>query len=308
MANWYIKVSSAWKQVNQAFFKSSSAWKEIQEGYIKESGVWKNFYTAFVATGFTTQTSNTTVTVPDGANAIHVQAAVGGGSGGVSGADYDKAGGESGGTGGGSGAYISDKVFTVSEGETLTLTIGSAGAASTGATSYNQTAGNGGNTVLTGGTTGNIFTLTGSTGGSGLNGGVQGPLRTNNPSSGGSVSHIDSAITSGSFRESDGTSVTFASATTLDNGPVGTFNQSGSGVAGVTGTNCSGDDCTVTGGNGGASYAGNISGGAGHVKSTPNNGTRGSGAGGGGASSGPGFGQGGVGGAGEIIFRFLRVN
>ena len=37
MANWYIKVSSAWKQVNQAFFKSSSAWKEIQEGYIKES-------------------------------------------------------------------------------------------------------------------------------------------------------------------------------------------------------------------------------------------------------------------------------
>ena len=57
MANWYIKVSSAWKQVNQAFFKSSSAWKEIQEGYIKESGVWKNFYTAFVATGFTTQTS-----------------------------------------------------------------------------------------------------------------------------------------------------------------------------------------------------------------------------------------------------------
>ena len=42
----------------------------------RESGVWKNFYTAFVATGFTTQTSNTTVTVPDGANAIHVQAAV----------------------------------------------------------------------------------------------------------------------------------------------------------------------------------------------------------------------------------------
>jgi len=308
MANWYIKVSSAWKQVNQAFFKSSSAWKEIQEGYIKESGVWKNFYTAFVATGFTTQTSDTTVTVPDGANAIHIKAAVGGGSGGVSGADYDKAGGESGGTGGGSGAYISDKVFTVSEGETLTFTIGPAGAASTGPNSYNQTAGNGGTTSLSGGTTGNIFTLTGGTGGSGLNGGVQGPLRTNNPSSGGSVSHIDSAITSGSFRESDGTSVTFNTATTLDQGPVGTFNQSGSGVAGVTGSNCGGDDCTIAGGNGGASYAGNISGGAGTVKSSPNNGTKGSGAGGGGAANGPGFGQGGVGGAGEVIFRFLRVN
>ncbi len=307
MANWYIKVSSAWKQVNQAFFKSSSAWKEIQEGYIKESGVWKNFYTAFVATGFTTQTSNTTVTVPDGANAIHVQAAVGGGSGGVQGADYDKAGGESGGSGGASGGYVSDQVYSVTEGETLTLTIGAGGAASSGS-SYNTTAGDGGNTVLSGATTGAIFTLTGGDGGSGLNGGVQGPLRTNNPSVAGTATINATPLTSGSFRESDGTSVTFNTATTLDQGPVGTFNQSGNGVAGVTGTNCSGDDCTVSGGNGGASYAGNISGGAGHVKSTPNNGTRGSGAGGGGASAGSGFGAGGVGGTGEIKFRFLRVN
>ena len=307
MANWYIKVSSAWKQVNQAFFKSSSAWKEIQEGYIKESGVWKNFYTAFVATGFTTQTSNTTVTVPDGANAIHVQAAVGGGSGGVQGADYDKAGGESGGSGGASGGYVSDQVYSVTEGETLTLTIGAGGAASSGS-SYNTTAGDGGNTVLSGATTGSIFTLTGGDGGSGVNGGVQGPLRTNNPSVAGTGTINATPITSGSFRESDGTSVTFATATTLDQGPVGTFNQSGNGVAGVTGSNCSGDDCTIAGGNGGASYAGNISGGAGHVRSTPNNGTRGSGAGGGGAAGGPGFGAGGVGGTGEIIYRFLRVN
>jgi hypothetical protein len=38
--------------------------------------------------------------------------------------DYDKAGGESAGAGGGSGAYVSDKVFTVTEGETLTYSIG----------------------------------------------------------------------------------------------------------------------------------------------------------------------------------------
>ena len=172
MTSWYIKASSAWKQVNQAFVKSSSAWKEIQEGYIKVGGAWKSFYVAFVATGFTTQTSNTTVTVPDGANAIHVQAAVGGGSGGVKGADYDKAGGESAGAGGASGGYVSDEVYTVSEGETLTLTIGAAGTASTGS-AYNTTAGNGGNTVLSGSTTGAIFTLAGGTGGSGVNGGVQ---------------------------------------------------------------------------------------------------------------------------------------
>ena len=40
---------------------------------------------------------------------------------------YDKAGGEQGGRGGGSGAYISDKVFAVTGGETLTATIGRGG-------------------------------------------------------------------------------------------------------------------------------------------------------------------------------------
>ena len=307
MTSWYIKASSAWKQVNQAFVKSSSAWKEIQEGYIKVGGAWKSFYVAFVATSFTTQTSNTTVTVPDGANAIHVQAAVGGGSGGVQGADYDKAGGESAGAGGASGGYVSDEVYTVSEGETLTLTIGAAGAASSGSP-YNATAGNGGNTVLSGSTTGAIFTLSGGTGGSGTGGGVQGPLRSNSPSVAGTATVNATPLTSGSFREADGTSVTFASATTLDQGPVGTFNQSGNGTAGTNPGNCGGDDCTITGGNGGASYAGNISGGAGVVVATGNNGTQGSGGGGGGASSGPGHGTGGTGGAGEIRYRFLRVN
>ena len=311
MANWYIKVSSAWKQVNQAFFKSSSAWKEIQEGYIKESGVWKNFYTAFVATGFTTQTSSTTVTVPDGANAIHVQAAVGGGSGGVQGADYDKAGGESGGSGGASGGYVSDQVYSVTEGETLTLTIGAGGAASSGS-SYNTTAGDGGNTVLSGATTGSIFTLTGGDGGSGVNGGVQGPLRTNNASVGGSATINATPLTSGSFRESDGTSVTFNTATTLNQGPVGTFNQSGNGTAGTNPGNCSGDNCQISGGVGGSSYAGNISGGSAGGppgSAAGGSGSRGSGAGGGGAQVPGGFSTaGGTGGAGEIRYRFLRVN
>jgi hypothetical protein len=45
------------------------------------------------------------------------------------GADYDKAGGESAGAGGGSGSYISDKIFTVTAGETLTFVAGTSGAA-----------------------------------------------------------------------------------------------------------------------------------------------------------------------------------
>ena len=89
-SEWYLKVSGAWKQVNEAFYKSSGSWKEIQEAWIKVGGSWKQFYTAFVATAFSTETSNTSITVPTGANAIHVQAAVGGGASGVSGAEYDK--------------------------------------------------------------------------------------------------------------------------------------------------------------------------------------------------------------------------
>ena len=38
-------------------------------------------------------------------------------------------------------------------------------------------------------------------------------------------------MTSGTFRESNGATVTFGTATTLDQGLVGTFNQSGNGVA-----------------------------------------------------------------------------
>lgn len=285
-----------------SFFKSSSAWKEIQEGYIKVGGVWKNFYTAFVATSFTTQTSNTSVTVPSGANAIHIRQAVGGGSSGVNGGTYDKSGGESAGSGGGSGGYVSDKIFSVSEGETLTLTVGSGGSGNTGS-NPNFAGVDGGNTVLSGSSTGSIFTLAGSTAGYATGGSTSpnvGPLRTNFPSVGGTATINGTAITSGSFRESNGASVTIATATTLAGGPVGTFNQSGDGVAGVNGANCTPDDCTIVGGDGGDSYNGNISGGS------ANSGAGGEGAGGGGG--GHPFSPGGAGGDGKIVYRFLRIN
>ncbi len=55
------------------------------------------------ATSFITVTASTTTNVvPLGYNAVHIQAAVGGGGGSIVGADYDKAGGESAGAGGGS--------------------------------------------------------------------------------------------------------------------------------------------------------------------------------------------------------------
>ena len=265
------------------------------------------FSSLFKATDFTTQTSNTTLTVPNGANAIHIQPAVGGGSSGVTGAEYDKSGGESAGAGGGSGAYISDKVFSVSEGETLTLTVGAGGAGGNHGSYPNFYALNGGNTVLSGSSTGSIFTLTGSTGGSSSGGtSPNGNRRTNFPSTGGTATLNASPVTSGTFIEANGASVTFATATTLDDGPVGTFNQSGNGVAGTNPGNCSGDNCQITGGVGGASYAGNIAGGAGGPAGGSNGqpGTRGSGGGGGGAQPQR---SGGAGGTGQIIYRFIKI-
>ena len=300
---------------------------------VPSSGTIKfsDFYTLtkFVAGSFTTLTSSTTATVPTGANAMHVQFAVGGGGGGNVGDSYDRAGGESAGAGGGSGAYISDKVFTVVAGETITFTVGAAGtgvdisvqkaAASGRAAAFNssldQVATAGGTTSASGSSTGAIFTLTGGGGASGINGDVAGPLRTNAAGSAGSVSHIDTGLT-GTFTNASNAG---ANMTTLTSGPVGTFNDSGDGAAGANNGNCSGDNCRIGGSTGAASYDGNISGGTGGSSSgngTPGGaGTRGSGGGGGAAqvtfpaSQGDaGSTDGGNGGAGEIKFRFIRRN
>jgi len=250
-----------------------------------------------------TNAGSITTTVPTGANAIHIIAAVGGGSGGVMGAEYDRAGGESAGAGGASGGYISDKVVSVTAGETLTLVVGGGGAAG-GGDGYNSTAGNGGNTTASGSTTGAIFTLTGGTGGSGTGGSVFGPVRTNTASVAGTATISATALTSASFVDTDGVTKNI---NTLNGGPIGTFNQHGNGVAGTNPGNCSGDNCQITGGVGGASYNGTIAGGAGGVASSSSggNGTRGSGGGGGGAQATT---QGGSGGTGEIRYRFLAVS
>jgi hypothetical protein len=261
-----------------------------------------------LATSFITITAGTTTnTVPLGYNAIHIQAAVGGGGGSIVGADYDKAGGESAGAGGGSGAYISDKIFSVIAGETLTLTAGAFGAANNNLGSkFSLAASGGATTTLSGSTTGSIFSLTGGGGSSGLGGGVQGPLRTNTAGTAGSATISGTAITSGSFNQSG----IVVSVTTCTGGPITVFNQSGNGASGTNPGNCGGDNCQIGGGTGGASYAGNIAGGAGSPQGSSSQagaGTRGSGGGGGGAQVSGGSSAGNNGGNGEIIFRFLQV-
>ena len=115
-------------------------------------------------------------------------------------------------------------------------------------------------------------------------------------------------VTSGNFRDTDGAT---KSVTTLTSGPVGTFNQSGNGAVGQNNGNCGGDNCQIAGSNGADSYAGNISGGNGVGIGGPaaTAGTRGSGGGGGGAQNVGSTGETAyAGGAGEIQYRFLRVN
>ena len=262
-----------------------------------------------LATSFITITAGTTTnTVPLGYNAVHIQAAVGGGGGAAGGADYDKAGGESAGAGGGSGAYVSDKIFTVIAGETLTFVAGTSGAAGNQTGNFKQPriADPGTNTTLSGSTTGSIFSLTGGGGSSGTGGGVQGPLRTNTAGTAGLATISGTAITSGSFNQSG----IVVSVTTCTGGPVTVFNQSGNGADGTNPGNCGGDNCQIGGGTGGASYAGNIAGGAGSPQGSSAQagaGTRGSGGGGGGAQVSGGSSSGNSGGNGEIIFRFLQV-
>jgi hypothetical protein len=314
MAVTSANVSGTFKTVTDISGNVSGTWKSVDEGYANVSGNWKTVFIAFQATSFITVTgTSTTTTVPTGANAIHIQAAVGGGGGAAGGADYDKAGGESAGAGGGSGAYVSDKIFSVVAGETLTLIAGTGGAAGNQLSNFKQPriADAGTSTSLSGSTTGSIFTLTGGGGSSGINGGVQGPLRTNIAGTAGSATISGTVITSGSFNQSG----VVVSVSTCTGGPVGTFNQSGNGADGVNPGNCGGDNCQIGGGNGGASYAGNISGGTGSPTGGPAGtaGNRGSGGGGGGAqwnySGQPNAStDGAIGGNGEIQYRFLRVS
>ena len=258
------------------------------------------------ATSFVELTSgSSTFSVPDGYNAIHIQYAVGAGGGAMRGADYDKAGGESAGAGGGSGAYVSDKIFSVTEGETITYSIGSGGAPGNQTANFGQPkiADAGTNTTLSGSTTGSLFTLGAGGGSSGTGGGVQGPLRTNTAGTAGSATIGGTAITSGIFSDSDNS---VKNVTSNTSGPTSTFNDSGNGAVGdLTGTgNCSGDNCSIAGFDGGDSYSGNVSGGAGApIGGSSTAGTRGSGGGGGSAPTT----NGSAGGDGEIKYRFLQV-
>ena len=82
MANTYGKVSGTFQEIENAYGKVSGVWQEADEIYAKVSGTWELVFAAFEATSFATLSSGSgTFSVPQGANAIHVQAGVGAGGG-----------------------------------------------------------------------------------------------------------------------------------------------------------------------------------------------------------------------------------
>jgi len=292
----YVKDGGTWREIPDLYVRDSTSFtnKTILNGYVKDAGSWREFFTLYTTSAFSASTGS--VAVPTNANALHVQYAVGGGGGGVGGAEYDKAGGESAGGGGSSGGYVSDKVWTVTGGETLTITDGAAGAGTSGG--YNSTAGTGGTTSISGSSSGSLFSLTGGGGSYASGGGVQGPLRSNYLGAVGADTISGTVLTTGTT--TDGLDIT-----SFNSGPVGTFNQSGDGVQGTNPGNCGGDNCSITGGTGGTSYSGNVSGGTGAPAGGSGSvGTRGSGGGGGGGQP---QSAGTAGGAGEVYYRFMRI-
>ena len=251
----YVKDGGTWREISsdagtQLYVRDSTSFtnKTIVNAYIKDGGSWRTVFTLFdTPSGFTTAGSGTTTfAVPANANAIHIKQAVGGGGGGFQGADYDKAGGESAGAGGASGGYVSDRVYSVTGGETLTAVVGASGAADTSGNRYSGSSDGGSLTSLTGATTGAIFSLGGGGGSSASGGGVQGPLR--NPAAGAA-----GTVTQGSSLSS-GTTVDGINITSFSSGAAGTFNAYGTGTQGTNPGNCGGDNCGISGGVGGTAY------------------------------------------------------
>ena len=93
----FVKDGGSFREISELFVRDSTSYtnKTITNAYIKDSGSWREIYTLFTATSYVTEglQGTHTITVPSLANAIHIQFAVAGGSGGMRGADYDKAGG-----------------------------------------------------------------------------------------------------------------------------------------------------------------------------------------------------------------------
>jgi len=302
----YVKDGGVWRTIDRVYVRDATSFtnKTVNNVYIKDGGSWREVFIIYDTTSFSTTTG--TVPVPSLANAIHVEYAAAAGGGGSGGMDYDSRGYEDAGAGGGSGAFISDKVFSVTGGETLTIVTGTGGAGGNpiGDPPGDGTSRSGGNgsaaTTVSGTSSGSLFNLAVGIGATSTYNSV-------------AVAGTGGLATISGTTLTSGTTVDGLDITTFTSGPLSAFNQSGNGASGSGGNRCSGDNCNVGGADGADSYSGNVAGGTGgdagnggsyESGQVGNPGTRGSGGGGGGTEQGA---PGGAGAPGEISYRFLRI-
>ena len=124
------RVSGTWQPTKLANVKVAGVWKAWKTAWVRVAGTWKQFYPAVddatVALETTTPGSHPQV-VPMGITRMRITIAGGGGSGttliGVGG-DFFAGGG------GGSGGYRQNEDKAVTPGETISVTVGAGGAAS----------------------------------------------------------------------------------------------------------------------------------------------------------------------------------
>src|SRR5450631_1892233 len=127
---WDVKVGGTWHKLVSPAVKVGATWHNIQQGWVKVAGTWKQFFAAFV--GPVTHTYNAagtySDTIPAGASNVVIEDWGASGSGDVG---TGSGCGANSGQGAGSGAYARSS-YTVSghAGQTISITVGTAGAPS----------------------------------------------------------------------------------------------------------------------------------------------------------------------------------
>lgn len=241
------------------------------------SGIQWTHVETFIASG--------SVVVPAGVTLVHYEIQAGGGGGGGGGAGSGLAQGAGGGGGGGQGGSWANGSVAVTPGETITVTVGAAGAAGLGVLTGNGTDGtSGGNSIISSPTLGTV-TLLG--GGFGAGGGRS--TATTVSGSGGANGSV--ATRTGGFITSSGAGgVGQSSSVTSTAGAAGQTSIAGAG--GTGGTTVGGGNNGGGGGGGGASFYGAAGNGGDGGNDTPVAGT---------VAVGIGAGGGGGGGAGSTV-------
>lgn len=119
----HVKNAGSFIEPKEVFVKDGGVWRAVTETHVNENGTWRKIFPVAGSQTFTAGT--TSFVVPQGVYAINTTLIVGGGGGGAS---LWFCGDGHSGEGGGSGGYRQNVSIATTPGETLTMTVGAAGA------------------------------------------------------------------------------------------------------------------------------------------------------------------------------------